>query len=86
MKWPTIHHVLVAAVLGSLCAAGLSQAGELRAWGLDDDDQVTGIPAEDNYIAIAAGDAHGLVAAAGAWHVPAHHAGDCRSAGGGLGW
>jgi len=60
MKWPTIHHVLVAAVLGSLCAAGLSQAGELRAWGLDDDDQVTGIPAGDHYIAIAAGDAHGL--------------------------
>ncbi|MEN6575860.1 MAG: hypothetical protein ABFD90_05905 [Phycisphaerales bacterium] len=60
MKWPTIHHVLVAAVLVSLCAVGLSQAGELRAWGLDGDGQVTGVPSGGDYIAVAAGDAHGL--------------------------
>ncbi len=60
MKWPTIHRALVAAVFGSLCAAGLSQAGELRAWGLDGDGQVTSVPSGGDYVAIAAGDAHGL--------------------------
>ncbi len=60
MKWPTIHPVLVTAVFMSVCGAGLSQAGELRAWGLNGDGQVTGAPAGGDYIAIAAGDAHGL--------------------------
>lgn len=60
MKWATIHHVLVAAVLVSVCAVGSSQAGELRAWGLDGDGQVKNTPAGGDYIAAAAGDAHGL--------------------------
>ncbi|MBP7051906.1 MAG: hypothetical protein KBE65_12905 [Phycisphaerae bacterium] len=60
MKWPTIHRAWVAAVLLTVCATGLSQAGELRAWGLDRDGQVTGIPAGGDYAAVAAGDAHGL--------------------------
>jgi len=60
MKWPTIHHVLVAAVLVSLCTGGSSQGGELRAWGLDGDGQVMNTPAGGGYVAVAAGDAHGL--------------------------
>jgi hypothetical protein len=60
MKWPTNHHVLVAAVLVGVCAVGLSQAGELQAWGLDGDGQVSRVPAGGDYVAIAAGDAHGL--------------------------
>ncbi|NLH41895.1 MAG: hypothetical protein GX448_08645 [Planctomycetes bacterium] len=60
MKWSTIRNVLSAAVLVGVCAAGASQAGELKAWGLDRDGQVANVPAGSDYIAIAAGDAHGL--------------------------
>jgi|GEM_PF-329211 len=60
MKRATIHTVLLTAALVNLCAIGSSHAGQLRAWGSDRDGQVTGVPAGTDYVAVAAGDAHGL--------------------------
>lgn len=60
MRSATIHHVLGLAAFIIACAAGSLQAGEVRAWGLNRDGQVTEIPAGSDYVAVAAGDAHGL--------------------------
>lgn len=60
MKRATIYTVLLTAALVNLYAIGSSHAGQLRAWGLDRDGQVTGVPAGTDYVAVAAGDAHGL--------------------------
>lgn len=60
MKWATIRKVLSAAALVNICAIGALHAGQLRTWGLDRDGQVTRTPAGTDFVAIAAGDAHGL--------------------------
>lgn len=60
MRRKTIYNVLLVAALVGLCAAGPAAAGQLRAWGSDSDGQVTRLPTENTYIAVAAGDAHGL--------------------------
>jgi hypothetical protein len=60
MRWPTIRNVLLVAVSVGICAMGVSHAGEVKAWGLDRDGQVTNVPAGSDYVAVAAGDAHGL--------------------------
>jgi hypothetical protein len=60
MRWPTIRNVLLAATFVGICATGVSRAGEVKAWGLDRDGQVANVPAGSDYVAIAAGDAHGL--------------------------
>ena len=60
MKRKTIHSGLLMAAAVCICAAGPATAGQLRAWGSDSDGQVTRLTTEDTYIAVAAGDAHGL--------------------------
>ena len=60
MRRKTIYSVLPILASVSLCAAGPVAAGQLRAWGSDSDGQITRLPAENTYIAVAAGDAHGL--------------------------
>lgn len=60
MRWLTTRSMLLAAALVSVCAAGSLHAGQLRAWGLDRDGQVTNVPAGSDYVAVATGDAHGL--------------------------
>ena len=60
MRHVEISSVWWVVVCVTACAAVSAQAGALRAWGLDSDGQVTGVPAGSDYVAIAAGDAHGL--------------------------
>ncbi|MGE5294994.1 MAG: hypothetical protein ACM3VT_09205 [Solirubrobacterales bacterium] len=60
MRRLTIRGVLLAAAFVNLCAIGSSFAGELRAWGLDRDGQVSNVPTGSDFVAVAAGDAHGL--------------------------
>ena len=55
-----VFSVILAAAGVVACAAGAAAGGRVQAWGLDADGQVTFAPAGDNYVAIAAGDAHGL--------------------------
>ncbi len=60
MRRGTIYNVLLIASLVGVCAAGPTAAGQLRAWGSDSAGQITDMPTEDTYMAVAAGDAHGL--------------------------
>jgi hypothetical protein len=60
MRWVTIRNVLLTAALVNVCAIGVLHAGQLRTWGLDRDGQVTGVPTGTDFVAVAAGDAHGL--------------------------
>ncbi len=60
MKKHNLHTILL---LTALIAAGFSSpalADELLAWGSDSAKQITALPTGTNYVAIAAGDAHGL--------------------------
>jgi hypothetical protein len=60
MRHRTIYTVLPIVAIVGLCAAGPAAAGQLRAWGSDSDGQITRLPTEGTYMAVAAGDAHGL--------------------------
>jgi len=60
MEGRVIRNVLLVVAGVVVCAATAAAGGQLRAWGSDAAGQVTGVPAGDNYVAIAAGDAHGL--------------------------
>jgi len=60
MRYLKISNVLWVIACVVTCTAATAAAGGLRAWGQDYDGQVTGLPAGQDYTAIAAGDAHGL--------------------------
>jgi alpha-tubulin suppressor-like RCC1 family protein len=60
MKRATIHKVLWVVAVAGVCISGSAAASQLQAWGLDSDGQITNVPAGNSYVAIAAGDAHGL--------------------------
>lgn len=60
MKRSSIHVVGILVVLASLCGGASTFADELRAWGLNDGGQVSDVPAGSDYVAVAAGDGHGL--------------------------
>ncbi len=60
MRRKIIYNVLPIVALVGLWVAGPVTAGQLRAWGSDSDGQITRLPTEGTYIAVAAGDAHGL--------------------------
>jgi len=60
MKWSRMHVVGMLAVLVSIGGASSIRADELRAWGQDTSGQVSDLPAGSDYVAIAAGDEHGL--------------------------
>ena len=60
MKWSRMHVVGMLAVLASIGGASSAPADELRAWGQDASGQVSDLPVGADYVAIAAGDEHGL--------------------------
>jgi hypothetical protein len=60
MMCPKILHVLGVMACATACLGVSASAASLRAWGLDHNGQVTHLPAGNDYIAVAAGDAHGL--------------------------
>jgi hypothetical protein len=49
---------LIVAII--ICTAPAVRAYQLQAWGSNSDGQVSSVPAGDTYVAVAAGDAHGL--------------------------
>jgi hypothetical protein len=51
---------LLGVILSCFCSRGSVTAEGLRAWGSDGDRQVSSLPAGTDYVAVAAGDAHGL--------------------------
>ena len=60
MRRSTIYNLLLVVVCVNVCVGVCAVAGELRAWGSDDDGQVSRLPAGKDYVAVAAGDAHAL--------------------------
>ncbi len=60
MRRRTIYNMLLSAAFIGIAAAGPATASQLRAWGADSNGQVAHVPKGDTYIAVAAGDAHGL--------------------------
>lgn len=60
MKRLTLSYGLAGIVLWCPCFSGPAMADGLRAWGSNYDNQVSGLPAGAEYVAIAAGDAHAL--------------------------
>jgi len=60
MRCVRMHKVVMLAVVASVCIGSVGWADELLAWGSDASGQVSTLPAGDDYVAIAAGDAHGL--------------------------
>jgi len=60
MEGRRIRNVLWMAAVVGVCAAQAATAGQVRAWGSDSNGQVSRLPAGEGYIAVAAGDAHGL--------------------------
>jgi hypothetical protein len=60
MKYAKMSSVLGVIACTTACLGVPASAASLRAWGLDHNGQVTNLPAGDDYIAVAAGDAHGL--------------------------
>lgn len=60
MKQRTVYTMLLVAAIAGLCGTGAATAGQVRAWGWDSDGQISTLPAGNSYIAIAAGDSHGL--------------------------
>ncbi len=60
MRRSTIYNLLFVVVCMNARVGVCAVAGELRAWGSDHDGQVSTLPAGGDYVAVAAGDAHGL--------------------------
>jgi alpha-tubulin suppressor-like RCC1 family protein len=60
MRQKIIYNGLLVVALVGVWMAGPASAGQLRAWGADSDGQISRLPTENTYIAVAAGDAHGL--------------------------
>ena len=60
MKRLPILNMLSVAAAACLWISGAAAAGQLRAWGWDADGEVSMVPAGNTYVAVAAGDAHGL--------------------------
>ncbi len=60
MRRLTFRDVLWVAAAVGVCLTRSAPAGQLRAWGWDSDGQITKLPAGSTFMAIAAGDEHGL--------------------------
>ncbi len=60
MKWLKMNVLLLTALAVGFFVGSPAWAGQLVAWGSDRHGQVSDLPAGDNYVAIAAGDAFGL--------------------------
>ena len=60
MKRLGMYNLLVVTVVVGVCFGSAARAGQLVAWGSDRSGEVSDLPAGTDYVAIAAGDAHGL--------------------------
>lgn len=60
MKKHTFHNAILLAALAVVYLSLPASADNLLAWGSNSADQVTDLPTEADYVAVAAGDAHGL--------------------------
>lgn len=60
MRWLRMLEVVTLVAVTSVCVGSAARADELLAWGDDSSGQVSNLPAGADYVAVAAGDAHGL--------------------------
>jgi len=60
MKWLGMIGIRVLTMLAVTCLVSVARADQLQAWGDDSAHQVSDLPAGSDYVAIAAGDEHGL--------------------------
>lgn len=60
MRWLRKLEVVTLVAVTSVCVSSAARADELLAWGDDASGQVSNLPGGADYVAVAAGDAHGL--------------------------